>query len=89
MMLSKTPEKPKNRAGEQAQPVYYTSEKAEQRRRQASEPSQVGYGTLLQGLLGARLYWDLTAVRHRDSPDLHTEKARRRIGGSRRTLGRE
>ena len=27
---------------------------------QASEPSQVGYGTLLQGLLGARLYWDLT-----------------------------
>ena len=38
----------------------YTSGKAEQRRRQASEPSQLGYGTLIQGLLGARLHWDLT-----------------------------
>ena len=54
-----TPENSRTERCEQAQPVY-TSEKAEQRRRQASEPSQVGYGTLLQGLLGARLRWDLT-----------------------------
>ena len=48
---------------EQAQPVY-TSEKAERKRRQASEPAQVGYGTLMQGLLGARLSnCDLTSMK--------------------------
>ena len=80
--------KTQNRGDEQAQPVYTTG-KAERKRRQASEPAQVGYETLMQGLLGARLKYELTAVRDSGNLDLHTGKARRRIGGSRRTLGGE